>query len=114
EGGLKHIFRVVVVAKDTAAHAPNHRSVPPHEGFQSRFFPAAEVVPQQLPIGPPRSVAQEHRPAKVRDDLANRARSHVLSLVRAMLVLYLTTTRWRPFDALFCLKAGGRLTTGCS
>ena len=56
EGGLEGVLGVVVVAKDAAAHAPDHRAVPPHEGRKSRLVTAAEVVLQQLPdrSAPPR------------------------------------------------------------
>ena len=104
EGGLEGVLGVVVVAEDTAAHAPDHRAVPPHQGCKSRLVTAAEVVLQQLPIGQPRPIPQKHRPAKVLDDLAHLAGRHVVSLVRATLALYLTTTRTGPFDAFFSAK----------
>ena len=49
---------VMVVAKDPAAHAPHHRSMPPHQGCKSRLVTAAKVVRQQLSIGPPRTLGQ--------------------------------------------------------
>src|SRR5262245_15088392 len=109
EGGLEGVFGVVVIAEDTATHAPDHRTMPMYEGCKSRFFVPADVVLQQLPIGQPRPIAQQHRPAKVRDDLADLVDRHVVSLVRATPALYRTITRTESFDAFFWLRAGGPL-----
>ena len=38
------IFGVVVLAKYTAAHPPDHRPMPPHKGCKSRLVTAANVV----------------------------------------------------------------------
>jgi hypothetical protein len=71
-----------------------------HESCKSRLVSTADESFQQLPIGQPRSVAQ-NRLAKVRDDLADLAGCHVVSLVRASAALYLITTRSRLVDAFF-------------
>jgi hypothetical protein len=50
EGGLEGVLGVVVIAQDTAAHTPDHRAMPTHQGCQSRLVTTAEVVLQQLPV----------------------------------------------------------------
>jgi hypothetical protein len=58
-----------------------------HESCESRLVSTADESLQQLPIGQPRPVAQQNRPAKVRDDLADLAGNHGVSLVRASVAL---------------------------
>src|SRR5262249_42342100 len=114
EGGLEGVLGVVVIAEDPAAHGPDHRAMPAHQGGQRRLVPAAEVVLQQLPIGQARPTPQKHGPAQVLEDLARLACRHVVSLGEAKLAFYLTTTRTGLFDPLFWLRlAGGRLTSRC-
>src|SRR5262249_21432521 len=81
--------------------------MPLHKGCKSRHVTTADVVFQQLPIGPTRTIPQKHRPAKVLDDTAHLADRHALSLVGATVALHLTTTARRRFDTLF-LEEGRR------
>src|SRR5438045_804445 len=53
--------------------------MPLHKGRQSRLVTTAEVVLQQLPIGPSCPIPQKHRPAKVLDNLAQLSSRHVPS-----------------------------------
>src|SRR5439155_167879 len=99
-------FGIVVVAKNTAAHAPHHLSMPMHKGCKSRLVTAAHVVLQQLPIGQSRTIAQN--PAKMLDDPVQFSGRHVLSFVGATTALYLNTTRRQRFDTLFFAAARGR------
>jgi hypothetical protein len=46
EGSLKGVLGFVVVAKDTTAHAPHHRTMTPHKGCNSRIFTAADEALQ--------------------------------------------------------------------
>jgi uncharacterized protein (TIGR02996 family) len=94
------------VPQQAAAHAPHHRTMPPHQGCQSRLVTTAEVVHQQLPIGQPRPLAQKHRPAQVLENLAHLAVRHGVSLVQATLALYGTITRTGSFDAFFGCAPG--------
>jgi hypothetical protein len=75
--GLKSVLRVVIAPQDPAAHAPNHRAMPPHEGRQSRLMTVVDEVVQQLPIGQTRSLLEKDRPAKVLDDPAYSAGRHL-------------------------------------
>jgi hypothetical protein len=86
---LKGVFGVVVVAKDTAADAPDHWAISTHEGGKSRFVATVDVVLQQFPVREFGLIAQKHCPTKVLDDLAQLAGRHVTSLIQAMLTLYL-------------------------
>jgi hypothetical protein len=79
-----------------------------HKGRKSCFVTTAEVVLQQLPIGPSCSIPQKPRPAKVLDNPAPLSGRHIASLVAAKLALYLTATGSRPFDPLFLAEARGR------
>ena len=104
---MKCVLGVVVVAEDTAAHAPHHRTMPLHEGRKTRLVPAADVLLQQLPIGHLRPIPQKHLPANVLDDLADRAGRHVFSFVGATIALYLNTICRRRFDTQsFALTTG--------
>src|SRR5262245_7893727 len=55
-----------------------------HQDCKSRRVTAADVVLQQLPIGPTGAIAQQHRPAKVLDDPVHLAGRHALSFVGDM------------------------------
>jgi hypothetical protein len=49
-GRLKRILRIGPAAQQTAAHAPDHRSMPPHQRHQGRrVLPLHEAL-QQLPV----------------------------------------------------------------
>ena len=74
---------LVVVAEDTAADAPNHRAMPPHEDCQSRLITAADEVFQQLTIGQTRSLLEKDRPAQVLDDPAYSAGRHLDFLAKS-------------------------------
>src|SRR6516165_7631760 len=78
EGGLKRVFGVVVIAQETAAYAPDHRAVPPHEGRKSRPVSAADVVPQQLRIGRPSPIVERHRATEELQNLAHLAGWHLI------------------------------------
>ena len=39
---LKSVFDIMMAAKDTLANAPDHWSMPPHEGFKSSFLSVAD------------------------------------------------------------------------
>jgi hypothetical protein len=108
---LESILGVVVIAEDTAAHAPDHRTMPKHECCKSPFITMAEVVLEQFAIGQLRLVAQKHRPAKMPDDLAQLAVRDVVSHVRATLAFYCTITRTGQFDAFSWLWAGQPIQT---
>jgi hypothetical protein len=82
KGGLEGILGIVLVAQNTAADAPHHRSMSAHQGCNSGFVTAAEVVLQQLPIGQPSPITHKHGPAKVLDDLAHLAGRHLILLPR--------------------------------
>ena len=71
----------MVVAENTAAHAPHHWAMPSHKGRKSRLVAAANVVRKQLPIGQARTIPQKDHPAKVLDDLAHLIGRHLLSFV---------------------------------
>jgi hypothetical protein len=62
--------------------------MPMHEGRKGRLVTAAEVVLQQLPVGQPRTVPQQQRPAEVQHDLARLAARHALSFTVAPIALY--------------------------
>src|SRR5262249_7383722 len=74
---LESVFGIVVVVENPAARAPNHRAMPPHQGGEGRFVPMLEEVPQELPIGQSRPIAQQHGPAQVLENLAHLARRPV-------------------------------------
>src|SRR5262245_52988682 len=95
ERGLESVFGVVVVAEDTAAHAPDHRTMPPHQGCKGGIVSLSQERLQQLPIGHPCPVSQQHGSTKVLDDLARVARCHRPPRWWAALSLYLTITRWQ-------------------
>src|SRR5262249_45751598 len=97
EGGLEGVFGIVVVAEDTAAHAPHHRSMPMHQGCKSRLVTAADVVRQQFLIGQPPTVSQKHPPSKVLEYPPHLAGRHVLSFVG------------RRSPSILLLPAGGGL-----
>jgi hypothetical protein len=61
-------FGVVVIAEETAADAPDHGTMPPYKGSESRLITAANEFSQQLRVGQPRPITQQHRPVKVLDD----------------------------------------------
>jgi hypothetical protein len=75
ESGLKSIFSVVV-AEEAAADAPDHRAVPLDEGCESSFIPTLNEAAEELSIGQPRPVLQQHGRAKLLDDLARLACRH--------------------------------------
>jgi hypothetical protein len=52
ESCLKGILGVLRIAKDSAANAHYHRSMPSEEGLKGCFVTAIEECLQQLPIGP--------------------------------------------------------------
>src|SRR5262249_55080586 len=78
EGGLERILSVMVAVEDTAADTPNHRAMPPHQGYKRPFVTAADVVLEQLPIVQPRRIPPKHSPANMLDDLARLASRHLL------------------------------------
>ena len=106
EGGLEGVLGVVVVAEDAAADAPDHRAVPPHQGFQGRWLSAADEALQQLPIGQVRPFRQQGA-AKVLDDLAHRLVAiRLLVRVSAPSTVGITRSSW--FYPGFSLDRAGR------
>src|SRR5262249_4202292 len=79
EGGLECVFGVVVVAQDSAAHAPDHRAVTFDQGSEGSFLPMLEVAPKELPIGQSCSLPHKHRLAKMLEDTADLAGRHQVS-----------------------------------
>jgi hypothetical protein len=53
---------IVVRRKDTTAHAPDHRTMPPHQGGEGGIVPPGNEALQKFAIGHPRPVGQEHGP----------------------------------------------------
>jgi hypothetical protein len=59
EGRLESVLGFVM-AKESAADAPDHRAVSVDEGGEGRFIPALEEAPEELRVRQPASVSQEH------------------------------------------------------
>jgi hypothetical protein len=59
KSSLKSVFRIVLM-EQAAANAPDHRAMLANQGRKSRFVSAIYKASQQLSIGWPRFVFQEH------------------------------------------------------
>src|SRR5262249_37434580 len=67
EGRLECVLGIVVVVQEAAAHPPDHRAVPTHEGTKRSIITAAEECLQQLLVGQAFAIAQKHFPQLVDD-----------------------------------------------
>src|SRR5258708_6340483 len=74
--------------------------MPLHQCREGRLVTAADVVGQELAIGPSSADSQKRPLANVLHDLAGLAGRHVSSFVGATVALYRITTRSGPFDTL--------------
>jgi hypothetical protein len=57
--------------------APHHRAVSLDEGSKGHFVVAFDEAAEQFAVAKPRTVARQHRPAKVFDHAVHRAGRHV-------------------------------------
>ena len=82
KSGLKSVFRIVLM-EQAAANAPDHRAMLANQGRKSRFVSAIYKASQQLSIGWPRFVFQEHGGAQMLNEVAELACRHLTLLNQA-------------------------------
>jgi hypothetical protein len=87
----------VVIAKDTAANAPDQRAMPAHQSCQRSFIALIDEAPQELPIGQACPIVEEHGPAQVLDDVVNASGRHRISFRAGFIGLYLSIARTTAF-----------------
>ncbi len=78
EGRLESVVGVVIIPKKAAAYSQDHRAMPAHESFESRFVPPLDVMFQQLDVAQVGSIVPKHGSAKVLDSLGHLAGRHIL------------------------------------
>ena len=85
ERGLKRIFRIVRVADQSAANAPHHWSMAPHQGGERVFVTAVQEPSQKFPVSRPDPVPPGGD-AELPDDLFQRVTWHSLAPRRTLRV----------------------------
>ena len=92
------------IAKDTAADAQDHRTMPLHQRFRGRLIVLFDEERQELPIRQASPVADKHRFAKLLDDGLQAAGPHFpSSRAPAWRIRYLLFLGGGRFHTLFCV-----------
>src|SRR5216684_3839191 len=76
KSGLKGILGVRLMTGDSSADAKNHRSMPTDERLEGGVVPLPDEAFQQLTVGQPAAIFEQHCPTNAVQNMVGAASSH--------------------------------------